>query len=167
MRQSRSWAAAWSLVDELGLVRQAGRAATCYAPHFSDSQPVSQLWQRPFQGPLWSRSMSGLGNNNFGLPPWLLFDEDSQKLAIWQKGRIVQGYDPREWRIDSYGSWICFSEYGQRTDYGWEKDHINPNGPDELWNLQPLYWVNNRRKSDSPPPFLGALNTYLASFNRK
>jgi hypothetical protein len=111
--------------------------------------------------------MGGLGNNNFGLPPWLLLNGDSRKLAIWEKGQSVQGYDPREWRMDSYGCWIRFSDYGQQTTFGWEKDHIDPNGPDELWNLQPLYWHNNRRKSDSPPSFSGAMNAYLAALNRR
>jgi hypothetical protein len=70
--------------------------------------------------------------------------------VVWEKGRIVAGYDPAEWRMDSLGGWMRFSEYGQTTTFGWEIDHVNPDGPDELWNLQPLWWMNNRRKSDKP-----------------
>jgi hypothetical protein len=44
-----------------------------------------------------------------------------------------------------------YAEYGQTSAFGWEYDHIDPDGPDELWNLQPLYWLNNRRKSDKSP----------------
>jgi hypothetical protein len=78
----------------------------------------------------------------------------SQKNQVWEKGRVVFGYDAREWRMDSQESWMRYSEYGQTTMYGWEIDHILPNGPDELWNLQPLFWRNNRRKSDNSPSFL-------------
>jgi len=80
------------------------------------------------------------------------------RLSVWAKGQICPGYDPSVWRRDSIGSVIRFSDYGNRdSEYGWEKDHIDPNGPDELWNLQPLHWLNNVRKSDQPIGFLSAL----------
>jgi hypothetical protein len=78
------------------------------------------------------------------------FAHDDLKDAVWRKGQLIFGRDPAEWRMDAYGSWMHYSEYGQQTTYGWEKDHIDPNGPDELWNLQPLNWLNNRRKSNKP-----------------
>ncbi len=106
--------------------------------------------------------MGSIGNSGFGLPPFWLFG-DSRKLAVWQKGQTVIGYDSSEYRLDSHGSWMRYSEYGQMTTYGWEIDHINPSGPDELWNLQPLFWRNNRRKSDNPPSFLNLFSV----LNRK
>ncbi|MFN7825163.1 MAG: HNH endonuclease signature motif containing protein [Pseudobdellovibrionaceae bacterium] len=46
-----------------------------------------------------------------------------------------------------------FSDYGNtESDFGWEIDHINPvsnRGGDDISNLQPLQWKNNRQKSDS------------------
>ncbi|KUG25132.1 hypothetical protein ASZ90_005048 [hydrocarbon metagenome] len=36
--------------------------------------------------------------------------------------------------------------------YGWEIDHIIPlslGGTDDIANLQPLHWENNRKKSDN------------------
>ena len=75
----------------------------------------------------------------------------SRQDAVWAKGRIVPGWNPNEWRMDVCGSWMRYSEYGQTTTFGWEQDHVDPSGPDELWNLQPLYWRNNRRKSDKSP----------------
>lgn len=84
----------------------------------------------------------------------MLMDAE-RKLGVWAKGRIIPGWDPAEWRSDCYGGVMHFSEYGQTTEHGWEIDHIDPNGADSIWNLQPLNWLNNRRKSDKPPGILG------------
>lgn len=68
--------------------------------------------------------------------------------------RIVQGYDPRLYRLDLCGRWIAWREYGQTTQYGWEIDHMRPvalGGSDHLANLQPLHWWNNRSKGDTYP----------------
>jgi 5-methylcytosine-specific restriction endonuclease McrA len=73
--------------------------------------------------------------------------------AVWQKGRIDSRYDPNMWRFDTYGSWMKWSDYGNRNSkFGWEIDHIVPTskgGNDDLSNLQPLQWENNLRKSDN------------------
>ena len=77
-----------------------------------------------------------------------------QIQAVWQKAQMVSGYDPAVYRKDCCGAWIKRSEYGQRTQNGWEIDHIQPvaaNGSDDLSNLQPLQWQNNRHKGDSWP----------------
>ncbi len=69
--------------------------------------------------------------------------------AVWSKGRIVHPYNPNLWRKDSCGAWMKREEYGNRqSSTGWEVDHINPNGGDNLSNLQPLQWENNVAKSD-------------------
>lgn len=69
--------------------------------------------------------------------------------AVWNKGRIVPGNDSRIWRKDSCNAWIRRNQYGNRdSEYGWEIDHIDPNGGDNLSNLQPLQWENNVAKSD-------------------
>lgn len=74
---------------------------------------------------------------------------DQDKIIVWQKGQVCQNNDPAWWRKDQCGAWIGFSFYGNRdSEYGWEIDHINPNGGDIQSNLQPLQWTNNAEKGD-------------------
>ncbi len=74
-----------------------------------------------------------------------------QKLAVWAKGRIAAQNDANKWRQDACGAWIGWDFFGDReSQYGWEIDHINPNGGDGLANLQPLQWGNNAAKGDGP-----------------
>lgn len=71
---------------------------------------------------------------------------------VWEKGAVVNGYDPQVWRKDQCGAWMGRAQYGNRnSQYGWEIDHIKPaseGGGDELSNLRPLQWQNNASKQD-------------------
>lgn len=76
-----------------------------------------------------------------------------EKRQVFDKARIFSLMESNERRLDICGREIRFSHYG-RTDssYGWEIDHIHPvakGGLDSLSNLQPLYWLTNRKKGDS------------------
>lgn len=75
--------------------------------------------------------------------------------AVWKKGRTISNYNPDEWRYDICGKPMKFADYGNtNSQYGWEVDHIKPvakGGTDDLSNLQPLQWDNNRRKGDTYP----------------
>lgn len=83
------------------------------------------------------------------------FTEEVKK-AVWNKAQIVLGVDSSKQRKDSCGAWIIWDKYGETTENGngWEIDHIKPvakDGTDDLSNLQPLQWQNNRTKSDDYP----------------
>ena len=77
--------------------------------------------------------------------------EEYVKLAVWNKGTIIPGYDAKQWRRDYEGNAISFASYGDRdSDYGWEVDHIvsvASGGSDLISNLRPLHWrVNASRQ---------------------
>ena len=68
---------------------------------------------------------------------------------VWGKGKASS--DPYKWRKDACDAWINRDEYGNRdSQYGWEIDHIDPNGGDGIGNLRPLHWKNNATKQDGP-----------------
>lgn len=74
---------------------------------------------------------------------------------VFNKCKIISGFDSNEYRLDACGALMKFSEYGKRIqkNSGWEVDHINPvsnGGSDDFVNLQALQWQNNAAKSDGP-----------------
>lgn len=80
-------------------------------------------------------------------------DDEIQK--VWNKAKIIEGEDESVYRQDYAGAWIKRDEYGNtESTLGWEIDHRKPvakGGTDDLWNLDPLQWNNNRTKSDDYP----------------
>ena len=79
---------------------------------------------------------------------------EATKIAVWLKGATMLGRDGATARRDAYGAEMHWVEYGQTSAFGWEIDHVKPvaaGGSDELANLQPLQWENNRKKGDTYP----------------
>src|SRR5882762_10114795 len=76
--------------------------------------------------------------------------DDEVVEAVWQKARAMG--TSAILRVDAWGWTIVRQDFGNiRSRYGWEIDHIIPvsqGGDDDLSNLQPLQWENNRRKDE-------------------
>jgi len=78
------------------------------------------------------------------------FDEATIE-AVWQRGTpdSYQGF-----RKDVCGASMHRTKYGKQEQWGWEIDYIMPvskGGTDDLSNLRPLQWENNRAKGDNYP----------------
>ena len=75
----------------------------------------------------------------------------SEIEAVWRKGRATTS---EVYRMDACNAFMQRDKHGDTTSqYGWEIDHIKAvanGGTDDISNLQPLQWENNRAKSDGP-----------------
>ena len=62
---------------------------------------------------------------------------------VWERARVIFGFDPDKYRKDKYDKWIIRSEYGNRlSKLGWEIGPDDPRKGNEPENLIPLQWEN-------------------------
>lgn len=81
-------------------------------------------------------------------------------LSVWEKARKVEGLNESMFRKDACGALIMFDKYGKQNPFGWEIDHILPKslgGDDNLQNLRPLHYMNNKSKADDYPSYTACL----------
>lgn len=80
---------------------------------------------------------------------------------VWEKGLVVEGYNPDLYRKDFAGAWMSRSAYGDKDSLlGWEIDHVYPvslGGQNHFVNLRPMNIRNNRSKGNSYPRYAYAL----------
>ncbi|MCK4825903.1 HNH endonuclease [bacterium] len=80
--------------------------------------------------------------------------------AVWKKGTPEPNLS--SFRKDVCKASMQRSKYGKTEQYGWEIDHKKPvssGGSDDLDNLQPLQWENNRNKGDDYPDWSCAVTS--------
>jgi hypothetical protein len=69
---------------------------------------------------------------------------DEKIQQVWEKGKIVPNYDKDKYRKDQCSAWVARDKYDDRKSrLGWEIDHTDQKGDDNLSNLHPLQWKNN------------------------
>ena len=81
---------------------------------------------------------------------------------VWEKGFVVEGYNKDKYRQDTCGAWMQKDKYGIEENVGWEIDHVYPSskgGTDDLINLRPMQWQNNRSKADDYPSYTCAIKS--------
>lgn len=82
--------------------------------------------------------------------------------SIWEKATPDSENNPLIWRKDFAGAWIRKDHFGKTSEYGWEIDHLRPvsqGGTDDISNLIPMNWRNNRKKADNYPLFLSEVTS--------
>jgi hypothetical protein len=83
---------------------------------------------------------------------------------VWRRGEEVAGFDPAVIRKDAAGAWMIFDRFGHDDPFGWEIDHVYPKKlleekhvDESLWddirNLRPMNYANNRSKASSYPEY--------------
>lgn len=81
---------------------------------------------------------------------------DDKINSVWKKATMIEGQNPALYRQDVGGARIQRDKYGMEESLGWEIDHMFPEslgGNENLINLQPLQWENNRTKSNDFPNY--------------
>lgn len=85
---------------------------------------------------------------------------------VWNKGKIIPGYDSDKFRQDPCGAWIAKSKYGDSSsNYGWVFDRTLPRSKanknleiiDMIDNLRPMHYANNVSKGDNFPKYIAVV----------
>ncbi len=61
-----------------------------------------------------------------------------------------------DYRLDDLGAIIKKTEFGEKTEFGWNIDHrlpVSKGGDNNIENLDALHWHNNEAKGNSFPTF--------------
>ena len=76
--------------------------------------------------------------------------DDATVEAVWSKAPASSDHPPL--RVDAHGALIWREGYGNtNSKFGWEIGYKKPpdrGGGDDVDNLQPLQWENNRRNGN-------------------
>ena len=94
-----------------------------------------------------------------------------QIQKVWEKAKIVEGYDETRYRKDACGAWIIRNRYGDTDSlYGWVIDHVVPQSLliekgfsqamiDNLQNLRAMQHDNYTSKSNDYPSYTAVVTS--------
>jgi hypothetical protein len=93
-----------------------------------------------------------------------------QIQQVWENGISVPNFDPRLFRKDSFGAWICRSSYDSeetQLSLGWTAINsatTDQGGVHDATDLKPIQWENTFQIDTNPalPPVTacGLINAY-------
>jgi hypothetical protein len=93
-----------------------------------------------------------------------------QIQQVWENGTCVPNFDPQLYRKDSFGAWICRSNYdSDRTNLslGWNAIHaveLDQGDANQTVSLQPVQWENeiHLHEKQTVPAVIahGTINVY-------
>lgn len=87
-----------------------------------------------------------------------MIKDDELRLKVWEKGRKIQGLNPKEYRKDACGAIMIYSKFGNPSDeFGWGIDHIYPEilgGDGRLENMRPMQYQNLISKGSDFPVYM-------------
>jgi hypothetical protein len=85
------------------------------------------------------------------------YDSDTIN-RVWEKARIIKGYNPQQFRKDICGAWICKDDYGKhdKLSLGWEIASFNPFKTESSVStmrtyLLPMQWENYEKRGNDFP----------------
>jgi hypothetical protein len=73
--------------------------------------------------------------------------DDLTIVEVWRKAIPYKRFEL--YKKDIYGSLMFYDDFGIESENGWEVGYIKPvnnGGTDDLENLHPVHWKNNRGK---------------------
>lgn len=75
--------------------------------------------------------------------------EAFKRQVVWGRGHVVPSHDPALYRLDDYGFWIRYADYGNcLSEQGWvfgpapKGGASGDPGPEDITRLRPVNWRN-------------------------
>ena len=89
---------------------------------------------------------------------------DNQLLRdlIWNRAKVVEGYDANQRRKDIAGAWIEWDQFETEDEYGWRVYPLIPlskGGSIDWMSLIPLHWQNAQSRGENFPYYTTTISS--------